>query len=676
MKGFCFLIDGLQRFVFIVSAGILLSVNPTLAEIRAKLSASNRSQFTIVDRNNPLFVCYRPQESEAMLGTVKDRSLKNGSLWTEFIVSKNQEQLVALNTRIGRFKGKKRSKAYRELVRRRNTLQSLVDKALLAGRECAPQIRDEQPVVEFQGDPRSLAPYQDKLSRNEVRHLLRKVAFGGSPELEALGMERGLNALADALVEGLGGQAEREKLDQDSMVWARRGFYFDEDDPDYRGVRIWNMEALHAAQFHRFLYSRSPMHEWLLLMLAGHFATNLNAIDFSYSKYGHYGLLLHWNLLKNNSLGNFATLAKAMLDDPAMNEWLDNEDNHKDSPNQNFARELLELFILGAIDPITGHKNYDEESVVATTGFVSGYFERSQIDPESGKEVVGSAFDPELHDQTPRTLLREVPSAQIFGSLKAPELIDHVLTNHPGSSRYVAERFGGQMLYPSLDEGMVAQLAQVLLSNNFELRPFVRTIITSQAMFSDAARNTCITSPIERTVQLARKLIRKPLPQDQENLEKSFYLLLTLRDTARDAGQSIFEPPSVFGWKGACNINRAGAKFQGEGWLSEQRMLNRSHTCGDLMGILAWLEYDLAGSLNVTNLTSARAIITTIADSVFSMRLSPEELTLLIRFMETEQSPEGSITEIAVEPHADYYVWRKIARLICMLSDLSSNNLR
>jgi uncharacterized protein (DUF1800 family) len=418
------------------------------------------------------------------------------------------------------------------------------------------------------------------------------------------------------------------------------------------------------------------MHEWMVLMLAGHFATNLNAIDFSYSKYGHYGLLLHWNLLKNNALGNFATLSKALLDDPAMNEWLDNEDNHKDSPNQNFARELLELFILGAIDPITGQKNYDEESVVATTGFVSGYFERSQIDPESGKEVVGSAFDPELHDQTPRTLFREVPSAEVFAALGAPALIDHVLTKHPGSSRYLAERFGGQMLYPGIDEGMVAQLAHGLLSTNFELRPFVRTIITSQAMFSDAARDTCISSPIERTVQLARKVIRKPLPQDEENLEKSFYLLLTLRDTARDAGQSIFEPPSVFGWKGACNINRAGARFRGEGWLSEQRMLNRSHTCGDLMGMLSWIGFDLAGSLNISNLTDARAIITTIAAGVFAAKLSPQELEVLIKFLKTERSDDGSVSEIAVEPQEDYYVWRKISRLICMLADLSSNNLR
>jgi hypothetical protein len=579
-------------------------------------------------------------------------------------------------TRIARFKGKKRSKTYRELVRRRNTLQTALTRALLVERDCATESDNEPPVIEFQGDPKSLAPYHEKLSRNEVRHLLKKVAFGGSPELEAIGMEQGLSALADALLDGLGGQAEREKLDQDSMVWARRGFYFDEDDPDYRGVRIWNMEALHAAQFYRFLYSRSPMHEWMVLMLAGHFATNLNAIDFSYSKYGHYGLLLHWNLLKNNALGNFSTLSKALLDDPAMNEWLDNEDNHKDSPNQNFARELLELFILGAIDPITGQKNYDEESVVATTGFVSGYFERSQIDPESGKEVVGSAFDPELHDQTPRTLFREVPSAEVFAALGAPALIDHVLTKHPGSSRYLAERFGGQMLYPGIDEGMVAQLAHGLLSTNFELRPFVRTIITSQAMFSDAARDTCISSPIERTVQLARKVIRKPLPQDEENLEKSFYLLLTLRDTARDAGQSIFEPPSVFGWKGACNINRAGARFRGEGWLSEQRMLNRSHTCGDLMGMLSWIGFDLAGSLNISNLTDARAIITTIAAGVFAAKLSPQELEVLIKFLKTERSDDGSVSEIAVEPQEDYYVWRKISRLICMLADLSSNNLR
>ncbi len=661
----------LRVFVLAVVYLNLFDNGDLLAEMRKRLSVDNRGQFVPLSSSRPFFVCYRPAGDTPRLGTVKTQGLKNDSVWVEFLMPKTQELISNLSQRIERLGNRKSSKIYRQLVRRRNALQLLARKALLVEADCA-----APPTNEFQGDSNSLAPYHEKLSRNEVRHLLRKVAFGGSQELEAIGMEQGLSALADALLDGLGGPAEREKLDQESMVWARRGFYFDDDDPDYRGVRIWNMEALHAAQFHRFLFSRNPMHEWLMLMLAGHFATNLNAIDFSYSKYGHYGLLLHWNLLKENALGNLGILSKAMLDDPAMNEWLDNEDNHKGSPNQNFARELLELFILGAIDPITGGKNYDEESVVAATGFVSGYHESSQIDPESGRYVVGSAYDQDLHDQTPRTLFSHISSAQIYGAIEPRELIEHVLTKHPGSTRFLAERFGGQMLYPSLDEDMVAQLAQILLANNLELRPFVRRIITSEAMFSEAARSSCISSPIERTVQLARKIIRKPLPQDGENQEKRFYLLLTLRDTARDAGQSIFEPPSVFGWKGACNINRAGARFRGEGWLSEQRMLNRSHTCGDLMGMLAWLNFDLAGALGISNYRDAREIIRTIADDVFSMRLSAEELDILSDFLKTEQAANGSTTEIRVEPRADYYVWRKVSRLICMLADLSTNNVR
>lgn len=661
----------MRPLLMIVVAVAVAYCRPSVADVRKRVSDRNRTQFTLVSRSSPFFVCYKPEVGPWKLGTVKHRKLKNGTLWTEFVVSKSQAQIASLSARIARLKGKNRSKAYRQLVQRRQSLRVSVRKAFLLEKDCP-----VEPVGEFRGDQKSLAPYREKLSRNEVRHLLNKVAFGGSQELEEIGVKQGLSALADALLDGLGGAAERAKLEQESMVWARRGFYFDDEDPEYRGVRIWNMEALHAAQFYRFLYTRNPMHEWLMLVLAGHFATNLSAIDFSYTKYGHYGLLLHWNLLKSHVLGNFATLTKALLTDPAMNEWLDNEDNHKDSPNQNFSRELLELFILGAIDPITGRKNYDEESVVAATGFVSGYRESSQVDPESGKDVVGSIFDPELYDDTPRTLFRGNSSAEVFGALGASELIDHVLTKHPGSSRYIAERLGGQMLYPSLDESMVSQLAQVLRSRKFELRPFVRTIITSQAMFSQASRNTCVSSPIERSVGLARRIIRRPLPQDEDNFDKSFYLLLTLRDTARDAGQSIFEPPSVFGWKGACNINRAGARSRGEGWLSEQRMLNRSHTCGDLMGMLSWLNFDLAGSLGISNHTDAKTLVTTIAESVFSTELSPQELDLLSGFLQTEQGPDGSLTEITVEPQADYYVWRKVSRLICMLSDLSTNNLR
>jgi uncharacterized protein (DUF1800 family) len=381
-------------------------------------------------------------------------------------------------------------------------------------------------------------------------------------------------------------------------------------------------------------------------------------------------------LLKGNVLGNFQTITNGMLTDPAMNEWLDNKDNHVGNPNQNFARELLELFTLGAIDPVSGAKNYDEESVVAATAFASGFYEGTQPDPASGKDVVASAYSNELHDFDAYTLFRGIAGAEVTAALSPEQLVDRILHQHPGSARYIAERFAGQILYPGLSEAMVSQLAADLHAGNFELRPLVRKLLLSQAMFSESARNSCIAAPIERTVRLARRILTRPLPQDGENLDKSYYLLLTLRDTARDAGQSVFEPPSVFGWKGSCNINRSGQVSRGEGWLSEQRVLNRSRSCGDLMGMLAWAQYDLAGALEITNYSDAGLIVSTLASRLFNLTLSAEETAVLVKFMTTERNSDGSSSNIEVNPGDQNYLWRKVTRLICLLADMSAANLR
>ncbi|MBX7137948.1 MAG: DUF1800 domain-containing protein [Oligoflexia bacterium] len=638
-----------------------------------KISAKNHAFFQQLSVARPYFTCYRKsQASGSRLGTLNQRRANIGARWSPL----NMSELIRTKNQLAQTlrhlaSGGKRSPAYRQAKRDLDQARSALAKAQDYKRSCQ-TLRDG----EFGGDQHSLSAYRDALTAAEAKHLLRKVAFGGSPELLTIGTTQGLTALVNALVDGISPSSEETRLDEDSRYWTSQVFYYDDEDPEFAGIRIWNIDALQIGQFYRYLYARNPLKEWMQLVLSAHFATNLNAIGFSYSKFYGYGIYLHWALLRREALGNIRSLTKSLLTDPAMNFWLDNKDNEAEYPNQNFARELMELFLVGAHDPVTGQANYEEDSVVAATGFASGYYETFTNDPETGKEMIDIQYSSERHDTTARTIFSGIPGAQLSTALAPEQLVDQILDYHPGSPRYLAERLAGQMLYPGLNEAMVAELAAYLKASDYELKPFLKKVLKSQAMFSEAARAPCLSSPIENLITLARRLRTGDLARTPEELhDQNMYYLLGLRDSARAAGQAPYEPASVFGWKGACNINRAGQIASGEGFLSDQQVLNRNRACLDLVSRLSWIDYDLVGALGLTSTMDAEQMIDQVARKLFDLELSLDEKTILVRYL-THQVIDGQTIYELPDIESDYFVWRKIARLICLIQETAAANTR
>lgn len=637
-----------------------------------KITKNNISEFENLGKR---YVCRISGNRE--LGIINKKKLRKGVRWKSLSLARLSRSLNKLQGQVSKLEGRKSKK--KQLKKKRRKLKKAersLNSAVAANIRC---LGSKTPGDEFSGDPNSLIAYGEVLSENEIQHLLNKVAFGGSDELREIGRTRGLTALVDSLVDGVMTEAEREQLRSDTLYWVGRDLYYPEENPEIG--RIWTIDAAQVGQTYRFLYSREPFLEWMLLQLSAHFATNLNAIGFSYSEYYHIGIPIHWALLGQHAVGNFRELTRAMYFDPAMNFWLDNKDNKIGEPNQNYARELLELFTLGAIDPVSGVANYDEEGIAAATAYVSGYFEdrdNPAIDAETGQEVLKISYSPELHDTGSFRVFRGIPGADFSGSMTADTFLDHVLDSHPGSSRYIAERFSGMMLYPGLPEGVVQDLANTLRDNNYEFKPFLKRVLKSSAMFSDESRISCIESPIEHLTRLARRLLKNDLPRNGEEGDSSHYFLRSLIYGAGDAGQQLFEPPSVFGWKGSCNINRSGATSKGEGWTGIQALLNRSRACGQMVNMLIWREYDFLGNLGIAEGMTAKQVIQQVADSVYDMSLSPEQLAILSPHMTTLIDDEsGEVTNnFPVLLEEEWYVFKKIPRLICLLGDLAEVNLR
>jgi uncharacterized protein (DUF1800 family) len=641
-----------------------------------QITAASVRSFTRLLSKSPYLTCNRGLVPPTLGELVGGRVPKSGVRWGRLSKATLQKRLKLLQKR--RTKRFADVKALQVALLQYDALQKKCKKmtAVPLPTPTPTAIPTGTPgPAQFLGSATSLSPYREQLTDDEIQHILRKVAFGGNDELRKIGKEQGLSALVSALVDGVMRPEERAAFEQQAEFWASQGYYYDKDDPEYKNIRIWTSGAAQAQQIFRMIYSREPLREYMTQVLATHFAVNLSRLDFSYSKYGNYGIPLHVKLLRESALGNFRDGVVGLLLDPAMNYWLDNKENRVGEPNQNFARELLELFTLGTNDPVSRVANYDERTVKAATAFVSGYFEKAQVDPIGGKDVVGISYNPDLHDPAAYTIFPGIGGAEFAGNLQASSLVRHILEKHPGAARYLGDRIAGQMLYPGLSEGMVAQLSQILVQKDFNLAEFIRPILKSEAMFSEQSRDSCVASPIEHFLTLSRSIFPKDLPSGTGITEKSYTSLVVVAGAAAGSGQSLFEPPSVFGWKGACNINRASGVSVGEGWISAQRLLGRDRGCGSIMDVLNWMEVDWAKQFGLTADMDAGSILDSVNRQTIRIPLNQEERAILLPYLNSLVQDDGTRVSVGVT-FEDWWMKKKVPRLICLLSGIAGGDRR
>src|SRR6185312_14342448 len=242
------------------------------------------------------------------------------------------------------------------------------------------------------------------IAYDDAAHLLRRMSFGGSPsEIDDI-TSRGREGAVDFLL-------NYEQSDNRAMEdLLRRSFDFSDpfDFPNFnRGelLRWW---------FTRMTYTRRPFEEKMTLFWHNHFAT-------SASKTGDL-LIYNQNLtLRTYALDRFDSLLLRVAQDPAMLIWLDGITNISGNPNENFARELQELFTMGITDVVTGAANYTEEDVKEIARAFTGWkFFHPRLDPNpfSYQFIVN---EPE-HDNTIKSIYKGTPSAQ-SGNLNGDDVI-------------------------------------------------------------------------------------------------------------------------------------------------------------------------------------------------------------------------------------------------------------
>ncbi len=294
-------------------------------------------------------------------------------------------------------------------------------------------------------------------------------------------------------------------------------------------LRLSYAQQLRGWWLRRMVRGVRPLEEKMTLFWHGHFATGLSTV---YSV----TLMKHQNdLFRRHATGNFGQLLLGVARDPAMLRYLDGARNNKRNPNENFSRELLELFTLG-------RGNYTEQDVRsaarAFTGWTSAgtrfYFNRRQ------------------HDYRRKTFLGRT------GRFDGTDVIQ-MLLGHPATARRLVTKlcrfFIGQQPSGPLVEG----LAQLLRRGKYELKPLLRTLLASRAFYSSEAVGRKIKSPTELVVGAVRQL---GLPLESLGLVQQQMVRM---------GQNLLEPPNVKGWDG------------GRAWINSATLLVRYNLMYDVV---------------------------------------------------------------------------------------------
>lgn len=371
----------------------------------------------------------------------------------------------------------------------------------------------------------SLTPYAPpRYSPEDAAHLLRRAAFGGTDDeiraLAALGPEQAAGQLLSF--------GQQELPDNP----------FTPDD----AVDIGSMVRVTQA---RWLFEManglSPAREKLALFWHNHFVIGVDKVKNSRALAGYLAIL------RGQSLGNFTDFALAIAKSPAMLHYLDNDQNKKGKPNENFARELMELFTMGI-----GH--YSEQDVHEGARGLTGWtFQGVRGRADFQQEPV-FVFLPKQHDDGQKTYLGKTGNFM-------PEDIVKMACAHPATGDFIARKLWRGFVNDTPEDAGVKALADVFRGSRGDLGVTMRALFTSQAFYSPENRQSIVKSPTEFVVGALRAMGRPKLEDKQ-------YLNLTA--TLGRMGQALLYPPTVKGWDG------------GREWINDSSLLLRMQTAAAL----------------------------------------------------------------------------------------------
>ncbi len=375
----------------------------------------------------------------------------------------------------------------------------------------------------------------------KAAHLLNRAGFGGSPEQIKAFCELGFDGAVKQVLNAPDDSAQFPNpgwaAPQNLVEMRQMAQNLPEDQRKEKVKKVQKEMKQHGVDLIDWWMARmattpNPYREKLTLFWHGHFATSMQKVKDAY---------LMWQqneLLRRNALGNFGTMVKEISRDPAMLVWLDTRTSRKDHPNENFARELMELFTLGI-------GNYTEEDIAQSARAFTGY----RMDPRDES----FHYAPFQHDDTEKKFFGKT------GNFGGDDIINLILQK-PQCAQYITKKIWEFYAYEDPQPTLVNVLAARFQQHNYEIKPLMNEMFRSAEFYSPDAIRTQIKSPVQWVVQTV-KILQTDLPRGP-----------IVANMLRQLGQVPFVPPSVKGWDG------------GKAWITTSTLLLRYNLANFAIG--------------------------------------------------------------------------------------------
>lgn len=359
-----------------------------------------------------------------------------------------------------------------------------------------------------------------------------------------------------------------------------------------------DVDRLKAWWLYRLLLGGDPLGEKLALIWHNHFATN-------YAKVGDVELMRRQNdLFREFARRPFGELLRRTLTDPALLIWLDAASNRKEHPNENLARESMELFSLGV-------GNFSENDVREAARALTGWSVHN-----------GSArFRETDHDAGEKTILGQT------GNWTADDFVK-MLIEHPATARRVAFRLCDAFMgETTATTALIEELADGLREHDLDIGWGVERLLRSEAFFADENMGNRVLPPIDYVIGALRSLeMNSPLPGT-----------LLLAEVTANLGRDLFQPPNVFGWPG------------GRSWLTTRTVIGRANFVASLLHgdlHIPTRPFDAAAFAAGKEFTSPEGWAALYGRLLLGREELPDE------FAHHMENPDRLVAALLVSPHA------------------------
>ncbi len=374
-------------------------------------------------------------------------------------------------------------------------------------------------------------------------HLLARAGFGGSPQEVQAAFQAGPNKTVERLLsvepdddlfpcaDSFSDKTKYVELFKEIAAAKKDPVASEAARKRARQAEQQALFDLRAWWLRRLRYSPNPLREKITLFWHGHFATSV-------VKVRNVGFLWRQNeLFRAHALGDFRALAREIPTDPAMMRYLDVAGSSKSKPNENFARELMELFLLG-------EGNYSEEDIRESARAFTGY----RINPMTQE----MDFQERRSDTGVKTFFGQT------GAFTATDIVDIILSR-PQCANFLTAKMWKFFAGTEISPAMQSRLAAKFRDSGYDISPVLQEIFLSEEFYSEDVMNAQIKSPVDWLVGSSKRL-ESPLAGNRPE-----------QNALRELGQSLFEPPNVKGWEG------------GRSWISASTFLMRCNLSSSLV---------------------------------------------------------------------------------------------